>query len=69
VKIIEIPVFNADGSIHAIVKVSPEESQKLLEFAVNFMMATGHIAMSKAAEAEADDPSTLKDFNPENFNA
>ena len=65
-KIIEVPIFNADGSVNALMKVGPEEAQKLLEFAVNFMMATGHIAM---ANISSEEDNVLKSFSPEKFNA
>ena len=40
-KIIEVPVFNEDGSIKLTQMVSPEEAQTLLQFAINFMLAMG----------------------------
>ena len=41
-KIIEVPVFNDDGSIKLTQMVSPEEAQTLLQFAINFMLAMGN---------------------------
>ena len=40
-KIIEVPVFNEDGSIKFTQVCSPEEAQSLLQFALNFLTATG----------------------------
>ena len=40
-KIIEVPIYNEDGSIKVTQLISPEESQKLLQFALNFLTATG----------------------------
>jgi hypothetical protein len=43
-KIIEVPIFNEDGSIQIMQKVSPEEAQTLLQFALNFLATTGLVA-------------------------
>ena len=43
-KIIEVPIFNEDGSIKVTQLVSPEEAQTLLAFAINFMLAVGNNA-------------------------
>jgi len=43
-KIIEVPIFNDDGSVQATQLYSPEEAQRLLQFAVNFMLAVGNTA-------------------------
>lgn len=40
-KIIETPVFNDDGSIKFVAQVNPEQAQALLQFAYNFLVATG----------------------------
>lgn len=65
-KVIEVPVYKEDGSIEATMSVSPEEAQSLLQFAVNFMVATGQLAMARAASSEE---SQLTSFNPEKFDA
>lgn len=40
-KIIEVPVYNDDGSIKVTHLIPPEEAQALLQFALNFLTATG----------------------------
>ncbi len=40
-KLIEVPVFNDDGSIKVTHVIGPEEVQALLQFAINFLTATG----------------------------
>ncbi len=40
-KIIDVPVYNADGSLQFTQSVSPEEAQALLQFAINFNLAVG----------------------------
>jgi len=40
-KVIEVPVFNDDGSVKLTQLVSPEEAQSLLQFAINFLTASG----------------------------
>ena len=40
-KIVEVPVFNDDGSIKFTAQVNPEQAQALLQFAYNFLVATG----------------------------
>ena len=40
-KIIEVPIFNEDGSIQVTHLIGPEESLKLLQFAINFLAANG----------------------------
>jgi hypothetical protein len=64
-KIIDVPVFKEDGSVEALLKVGPEEAQKLLEFAVNFMVATGSIMLAKTAAGDTP----LNGFNPDKFDA
>lgn len=41
-KIIEVPLYNEDGSIQTVMQIPPEEAQSLLQFAINFIAATGH---------------------------
>ena len=43
-QIIEVPIVNDDGSIRFTQYVTAEEAQKLLQFAINFMMAVGNQA-------------------------
>lgn len=40
-KILEVPVFDEDGGIKFTQYVSPDEAQALLQFAINFLVATG----------------------------
>ena len=40
-KIIEVPVFNEDGSLKFTQVLNPEETQVLLQFAVNFLLSQG----------------------------
>ena len=40
-QIIDVPVFNEDGSIKFTQQVTPEEAQHLLQFAINITMALG----------------------------
>ena len=40
-KLIEVPVFNDDCSIKVTHVIGPEEVQALLQFAINFLTATG----------------------------
>lgn len=48
-KIIEVPIFNDDGSVQTVQIYSAEEAKTLLQFAANFMMGIGNnvIANSK----------------------
>ena len=46
-KIIEVPVFNEDGSVQTVNKYTPEETQYLLQFAVNYLMSMGTITMAE----------------------
>ena len=40
-KIIEVPIFNDDGSVQVTHTIAPEEAQILLQFALNFLTGTG----------------------------
>lgn len=59
-KIIEVPVYNDDGSVKATMMISPEEAKHLLEFAINFMAAMGNTV--QIAVGKPDDQQELK-FN------
>jgi hypothetical protein len=61
-KIIEVPIFNDDGSIVATHYFSPEEAQKLLQFAVNFTLAVGSTAII-LKDQEMNNPQQELDFN------
>lgn len=56
-KIIDIPIFNQDGSIQFTQQVSPEEAQVLLQFAINFLTQTGvnQYAVPVDSERKLDD--------------
>ena len=64
-KILEVPVFNDDGSIKFTASVTPEQAQALLEFAYNFLVATGMSVRAIVAQRNEEplttaDPSTLQ---------
>lgn len=52
-QVIEVPVYNEDGSVNITQRISPEEAQHLLQFAINFMMAVG--ASQKVGVVPLDD--------------
>lgn len=66
-KIVDIPVFNDDGSIKFTQQATPEEAKVLLEFALNFLLATGlHAKYMSAAEVanveiDQENPPELND--------
>ena len=43
-KIIEVPIFNEDGTVKVTTLLSPEEAQHILQFAINFLMSAGMAA-------------------------
>jgi len=53
-KVIEVPVFNEDGSIKLTQLISPEEAQSLLQFAINFLTASGMMATFAVATKKED---------------
>lgn len=55
-KIIEVPMFNEDGSIKATIVYTPLEAQALLQFATNFLTAAGMTASMMVATKLEDDP-------------
>ena len=54
-KIIDVPVYNEDGSIKFTQQVSPAEAQWLLQFALNFVAAHGHHALMMDDEMNPDE--------------
>lgn len=40
-KLIEVPIFNEDGSVQCLQVLSAEEVQVLLQFALNFLTSAG----------------------------
>lgn len=62
-KIIEVPVFNDDGSVKLVQQLSPKEAQHLLGFAINFLTAagmTGAISIAKKNNPQAELPLTVQ---------
>lgn len=53
-KVIEVPVFNDDGSVKLTQLLSPEEAQSLLQFALNFLTASGMMATYAVAKPKDD---------------
>ncbi len=62
-KILEVPIFNDDGSIKFTQYVSPEEAQHLLQFAINFLAATGMNVKMMIAKGDEPDIETSEGFN------
>ena len=54
-KVIEVPVFNDDGSVKLTQLLSPEEAQSLLQFAINFLTASGMLT-AFAVSSKKEDP-------------
>ena len=38
---LDVPVLNEDGSTKTVVEIDPAQAQVLLQFALNFLVATG----------------------------
>lgn len=58
-KTIDVPVFNEDGSVQFTQVLSEKEVQVLLQFALNFLVATGinvHTFVQGAQEQDEDNP-------------
>ncbi len=66
-KIIEVPIFNPDGSVAVTVNISPEESLALLQFALNFLASAGHVAYHSMNKKE-EGPTQLEIFPPHTLN-
>ena len=62
-RIIEVPMFNEDGSVKATVVYTPQEVQALLQFATNFLAAAGMTASMMVATKLEDDPQQELKFN------
>jgi hypothetical protein len=55
-QIIDIPVFNEDGSVQFTQKLSADEAKELLTFAINFLANTGYqVHMQEETHTEFDD--------------
>jgi len=62
-KIIEVPIYNSDGSVNVTHQISPEEAQSLLHFAINFLTAAGMagaINIAKKNNPQAELPLTVQ---------
>ena len=62
-KIIEVPIYNADGSVQFTQHVTAEEAQALLQFAINFLAASGMAAVmkiDKPTDAQMELPLTVQ---------
>lgn len=53
-KIIDVPVFEDDGSVKFTQSVSPEEAKALLTFALNFLAAQGYAAHMLAQQGDEE---------------
>lgn len=54
-KIIDVPVFNEDGTVKFTQVITAEEAQALLQFAINFLASTGmsvQMLVKRTKEAE-----------------
>lgn len=58
-KVIEVPVFNDDGSVKLTQLLSPEEAQSLLQFALNFLTASGMMAAIAVAKPKDENQMEL----------
>jgi len=59
VKIIEVPIFNDDGSVQVTHILNPEEAQGMLQFAINFLTAAGMSTVSAVNKAKASQQQEL----------
>ena len=59
-RVIEVPIINDDGSVQAVCVYTPDEVQRLLQFAANFMMAAGNAAIIMSGP-NTDRPEELDD--------
>ena len=53
-KLIDVPVYNPDGSVKFTAVVKPQEVQVLLQFALNFLTSVG-ISASELANLKNED--------------
>jgi hypothetical protein len=61
-KIIEVPVFNEDGSVKLVQQMSPEEAQHVLQFALNFLMTSGLAATYMVGKQQTEDEESQLDL-------
>ena len=63
-KIIDVPIYNEDGSIQFTQSISPEEAQALLQFSINFLTATGmYSKIVQATPSLTENPQQELKFN------
>lgn len=62
-KVLEVPVFNDDGSVKVTHALSPDEAQTLLQFALNFLTATGLNTTILVGKQQEDSEEELPEFN------
>ena len=64
-KFIEVPKFKDDGSIEAMVVISPEEAKDLLTFSINFLANAGgkFLNIMEAAKDELSADDGPREFN------
>lgn len=54
-QVIDVPVFNEDGSVQFTQRVTPNEAQALLQFALNVLTAEGFAQVVANTRQELDD--------------
>lgn len=64
-KVIDVPIYNEDGSVRLTQHVTADEAQHLLGFALNFLVSTGLAAQMNVVIQDED---ALEDFNPTETN-
>lgn len=70
-RIIEVPVFNEDGSVRLVQEMNPEEAQHILQFAMNFLIANGlavNYAVQGVEETEEEEDSQGELFEKSKLN-
>ena len=53
-KIIDVPIYNEDGSVQFTQSVRPEEAQALLQFAINFLAQMGMNQFAVPVETKSE---------------
>lgn len=52
-RVIEVPIYNEDGSIKITMMIPPEQAHMLLQFAANYLISAGvSLVVSQANEKE-----------------
>ena len=54
-KVIEVPVFEEDGTVKFTMMAGPEEAKTLLQFALNFLSSAGLAQQILISKEESDD--------------